>query len=114
MAVLVKMITKKLRFVSTDDRHHRAWNEYAVEIGKWNITNDEDCANAADACIGMAEDIAPLAVYLASDESSFVNSASIIIDGGVCLGWSLILATLFCKFALKRLKPTAVAYCSGL
>ena len=36
--------------------------------------------------IGMAEDIAPLSVYLASDEASFVNSASIIIDGGVCLG----------------------------
>ena len=36
--------------------------------------------------IGMADDIAPLSVYLASDESSFVNSASIIIDGGVCLG----------------------------
>lgn len=36
--------------------------------------------------LGVAEDIAPLAVYLASDESSFVNSASIIIDGGVCLG----------------------------
>jgi len=36
--------------------------------------------------IGMAEDIAPLAVYLASDESSFVNSASIVMDGGVCLG----------------------------
>lgn len=35
--------------------------------------------------IAAAEDIAPLAVYLASDESSFVNSASIIIDGGVCL-----------------------------
>lgn len=36
--------------------------------------------------LGVAEDIAPLAVYLASDESSFVNSASIVIDGGVCLG----------------------------
>lgn len=36
--------------------------------------------------IGMADDIAPLSVYLASDESSFVNSASIIVDGGVCLG----------------------------
>lgn len=32
------------------------------------------------------EDISPLAVYLASDEANFVNSASIIIDGGVCLG----------------------------
>lgn len=35
--------------------------------------------------ISMPEDIAPLSVYLASDESNFVNSASIIIDGGVCL-----------------------------
>lgn len=35
---------------------------------------------------GVPEDIAPLSVYLASDESSFVTSASIIIDGGVCLG----------------------------
>lgn len=34
----------------------------------------------------MPEEIAPLSVYLASDEASFVNSASIIIDGGVCLG----------------------------
>ena len=34
---------------------------------------------------GTAEDIAPLAVYLASDESSFMNSSSIVIDGGVCL-----------------------------
>lgn len=36
--------------------------------------------------IGFPNDISPLAVYLASDESGFVNSASIIIDGGVCLG----------------------------
>ena len=36
--------------------------------------------------IGVPEDIAPLSVYLASDESSFVNSASIVIHGGVCLG----------------------------
>ena len=36
--------------------------------------------------IAFPNDISPLAVYLASDESNFVNSASIIIDGGVCLG----------------------------
>lgn len=35
---------------------------------------------------GKPEDISPLAVYLASDESKFVQSASIVIDGGVCLG----------------------------
>ena len=35
--------------------------------------------------IGMPEDIAPLSVYLASDESSFVNGSSIVIDSGVCL-----------------------------
>ena len=31
------------------------------------------------------EDIAPLAVYLASDESKFMNSNSCVIDSGVCL-----------------------------
>ncbi|GHU66130.1 3-ketoacyl-ACP reductase [Clostridia bacterium] len=36
--------------------------------------------------VGVPEDIAPLSVFLASDESNFVNSSSIIIDGGVCLG----------------------------
>lgn len=35
--------------------------------------------------LGFPDDIAPLSVYLASDESGFVNSASIIIDAGVCL-----------------------------
>lgn len=35
--------------------------------------------------IAMPEQIAPLAVYLASDESSFVNGASHVIDSGVCL-----------------------------
>ncbi|MGI6070844.1 MAG: SDR family NAD(P)-dependent oxidoreductase [Blautia sp.] len=36
--------------------------------------------------VGLPEDIAPMSVYLASDESNFVNSSSFIVDGGVCLG----------------------------
>lgn len=35
--------------------------------------------------IGMPEDISPLAVYLASDESKFMNGNSCVIDSGVCL-----------------------------
>ena len=33
----------------------------------------------------MPEDISPLAVYLASDESNFMNGNSCVIDRGVCL-----------------------------
>lgn len=35
--------------------------------------------------MGMPEDISPLAVYLASDESKFMNGNSCVIDSGVCL-----------------------------
>ncbi|MCD8152206.1 MAG: SDR family oxidoreductase [Clostridiales bacterium] len=35
--------------------------------------------------IGMPEEISPLAVYLASDESKFMNGNSCVIDSGVCL-----------------------------
>jgi NAD(P)-dependent dehydrogenase (short-subunit alcohol dehydrogenase family) len=39
--------------------------------------------------LGKPADIAALAVYLASDESSFVSGAEIVIDGGLTAGTSL-------------------------
>ena len=61
------------------------WNEAGVAVHLATGYNAH-CREWTCKPIGMADDIAPLSVYLASDESSFVNSASIIIDGGVCLG----------------------------
>ena len=36
--------------------------------------------------VGRAEDVAPLAVFLASDESSYITGANIVVDGGQTLG----------------------------
>jgi meso-butanediol dehydrogenase/(S,S)-butanediol dehydrogenase/diacetyl reductase len=36
--------------------------------------------------VGRAEDVAPLAVFLASDESSYITGANIPVDGGQTLG----------------------------
>lgn len=54
--------------------HHKTG--YNAHCGEWMLPMR----------LGKPEDISPLAVYLASDESRFVQSASIVIDGGVCLG----------------------------
>ena len=39
--------------------------------------------------LGTADDVASLALYLASDESSFVSGAEIVIDGGLTAGSAL-------------------------
>jgi len=36
--------------------------------------------------MGTPEDIAPVAVFLASDESGFVNNQRIMVNGGLNLG----------------------------
>jgi NAD(P)-dependent dehydrogenase (short-subunit alcohol dehydrogenase family) len=42
-----------------------------------------DAMNAAAPRIGEPDEVAPMAVFLGSDEASYVNSALIAIDGGV-------------------------------
>ncbi|MDJ0980548.1 MAG: SDR family oxidoreductase, partial [Kiloniellales bacterium] len=35
--------------------------------------------------LGQPEEIAALAVYLASDESAFTTGTALVVDGGLCL-----------------------------
>jgi 2-deoxy-D-gluconate 3-dehydrogenase len=57
-----------------------------TDINRDKIKNDpEYCAEAIKRCplgIGAVDDIAPAAVYLASDETNWMTGQSIIIDGG--------------------------------
>lgn len=65
---------------------HRATG-YNAHAKEWMVKSSRYALgdNPNLPAIGLPREIAPLAVYLGSDESSFVNGASIIIDGGVCL-----------------------------
>jgi len=41
--------------------------------------------------IGLPEDVANLALFLASDDSSFITGAAIPVDGGVIAGTNVLL-----------------------
>ena len=57
-----------------------------TDINRDKIESDpEYCAEAVKRCplgIGSVDDIAPAAVYLASDETNWMTGQSIIVDGG--------------------------------
>ncbi|MBU1193357.1 MAG: glucose 1-dehydrogenase [Proteobacteria bacterium] len=60
--------------------------EKSVEIVKTGLAGMQPIPRA-----GMPEDIASAAVFLASDESSFINGHNLVVDGGVIGGrlWSV-------------------------
>lgn len=58
--------------------------------------------------VGKAEDIAPLAVFLASDESSYITGTDIAVDGGQTLGIGMSFGEdrVFSTPAAPALQPT--------
>jgi hypothetical protein len=62
--------------------------------------------------LGMAEDIARAAIYLASDASSFMNGHNLILDGGITAGRpaSVMLAE---RASLAASLATSLAAASG-
>jgi NAD(P)-dependent dehydrogenase (short-subunit alcohol dehydrogenase family) len=59
--------------------------EKSIEIVKLRLAGMQPIPRA-----GLPEDIASAAVFLASDESTFINGHNLIVDGGVLGGrhWS--------------------------
>ena len=39
--------------------------------------------------LGRPEEVAHCAVFLASDDTSFVNGHALVVDGGMCAGWQI-------------------------
>lgn len=71
--VLTNIVSSTADFDREGSKIH---NETGYNAASWQWTGG---------VIGMPEDISPLAVYLASDESNFMNGNSCVIDRGVCL-----------------------------
>ena len=59
----------------------------AVETDIWGETTEEERERIAQMCVlkrnGRPEDIAKVALFLASDMSSYMTGASVVVDGGL-------------------------------
>ena len=53
-----------------------------AELTALGVDVSDAAIKAAQGCFGQPEDIARAALYLASDEASFVNGAQLFVDGG--------------------------------
>lgn len=76
----------RVNCICPGDTHTHMLREEARQLG---VPEDEFLAQAADrpmGRIGLPEDIAQAALYLASDASSFVTGAALVVDGGGLAG----------------------------